>query len=260
MMQNSASWLDDLAGEKCIKKSGRANGYLQFGWLPKSGDLADIDSKFKVRLKLPQWNEKIALVIDNDDEDELKLDYEAARLHTDPEKEDLNLAVQYIKQLNQHLKVKNRIGLSRGQAYARSELKRDWQFANYSLYLSPRLDYYSSDGWAPGVKASLAYELDANLISLSASWQKVQHEQHQRQKIGLYHIAPLAEGTSLVTGIQYSNNEHGSTSYLLSARYRASFYRKWLFYEVEPFLEFQQVNKYNTEEGVALRLIVTYGH
>ena len=108
MMQDTASWLDSFASNKRVNDKASANGYLQLGWLPRTADLADIEAKFKVRLKLPNLNDKIALVIDNDDEDDLKLDYEADAIEKD--KEDINLAVQYIKDLNENLKIKNSIG------------------------------------------------------------------------------------------------------------------------------------------------------
>jgi len=257
MMQDTASWLDNFASNKRVTDKASANGYLQLGWLPRSADLADTEVKFKVRLKLPNWNDKIALVIDNDDEDDLKLDYEADSIEKD--EEDINLAVQYIKELNENLKIKNRIGISRSQIYARSELKRKWQFESYQIQLTPRLDYFSSDGWAPSLKGALAYPLENSGLSLSASWQKVQSEQYARKKVGFYHIQSLKDDQLLVTGLQYNKNKYSEESYLASIRFRDLFYKKWLFFELEPFLEFNQVNNYHTEVGIALRLIGYYG-
>ena len=255
MMQDTASWLDSFASNKRVNDKASANGYLQLGWLPRTADLADIEAKFKVRLKLPNWNDKIALVIDNDDEDDLKLDYEPDDIEKD--KEDINLAVQYIKDLNENLKIKNRIGISRSQIYARSELKRKWQFDSYQIQLTPRLDYFSSDGWAPSVKGAIVYPLEHSGLSLSASWQKVQSEQYARKKVGFYHIKSLKDAQLLVTGLQY--NKNSEESYLASVRFRDLFYKKWLYFELEPFLEFNQVNDYKTEVGMALRFIGYYG-
>jgi hypothetical protein len=257
MMQDTASWLDSFASNKRVNDKASANGYLQLGWLPRTADLADIEAKFKVRLKLPNWNDKIALVIDNDDEDDLKLDYEADAIEKD--KEDINLAVQYIKDLNENLKIKNRIGISRSQIYARSELQRKWQFDSYQIQLTPRLDYFSSDGWAPSVKGAIAYPLENSGLSLSASWQKVQSEQYARKKVGFYHIKSLKDDQLLVTGLQYNYNKNSDQSYLASVRFRDLFYKKWLYFELEPFLEFNQINDYKTEVGIALRFIGYYG-
>ncbi|SFD04968.1 hypothetical protein [Pseudoalteromonas denitrificans] len=259
MMQDTASWLDNLAGNDNENKVASANGYLLLGWLPRTSDLADIDAKFKVRLKLPNWNERIALVIDND-EDDLKLDYEADEIETNHENEDINLAVQYIKQVNSNFKIKNRIGISRAQLYARTELKRTWQFESYQVQLTPRIDYFSSDGWAPAVKTAFEYPLmSSSLLSLSASWQKVKKEKNPRQKVGFYHIKKIQQKQLLVTGLQYTNNKYSDESYLASVRFRNQFYKKWLHFELEPFVELNQDNRYKTELGLALRLIGYYG-
>ncbi len=257
MMQDTASWLDNFASDTRENDKASANGYLELGWLPRTANLDDAEVKFKVRLKLPNWNDKIALVIDNDDEDDLKLDYESDAIEKD--KEDINLALQYIKDINKNLKIKNRIGISRSQLYARSEVKQKWQFESYQVQLTPRLDYFSSDGWAPSVKGAIAYPLEDGGLSLSASWQKVQSEQYARKKIGFYHIKNLKKEQLLVSGLQYNRNKYSNESYLASVRYRNLIYKKWMYFELEPFLEFNQVNEYKTEVGIALRIIGYYG-
>ncbi|PAJ74021.1 hypothetical protein CJF42_12795 [Pseudoalteromonas sp. NBT06-2] len=257
MMQDTASWLDSFASSKKINDKASANGYLQLGWLPKTADLADVETKFKVRMKLPNWNDKIAFVIDNDDEDDLKLDYEADTIEKD--KDDLNLAVQYIKDLNENLKVKNRIGISRSQIYVRSELKRKWDVDTYQFQLTPRLDFFNSDGWAPSVIGTIFYPFESSSLSLSVSWQKIQSEKYARKKIGFYHIKSLTDEQLLVSGLQYSYKKDSNESYLASVRYRNTFCKKWMYIEFEPFLEFNQINRYKTEVGIALRLIGYYG-
>ncbi len=259
MMQNTASWLDNIAAIDKPTGKASAKGYVQLGWLPRTSDIMDIETRFKVRLSLPSWNNRFALVLDNDDEDELKLDYEADSIDQDHSTDDVNLAVQYIKQFNDTLRIKNRLGISRNQLYARSEIRRNWEFSRYQLQISPRLDYYHSDGWAPGVKLGLTYPLAESLLSFSASWQEVQKELDARKKIGFHHIKNLKDTQLLVTGAQYNHDKYGDESYLASVRYRNLFYKKWLYFEVEPFLEFKQVKQYRREAGIALRLIGYYG-
>lgn len=260
MMQDSASWLDNLAtvSDKNIDGAS-ATGYLQFSWIPRTADFSELDPKFKVRLSLPRWNEKIALVLDNDDEDELLLDYEASSLDTNHETEKVNIAIQYIKTFEKLPQVKFRVGLSRSQLYARSELKFRWKNKSNTITVVPRMDYFNQDGWAPSIKGSLIYPLTDSLLSFSTSLQKIQEEENSRQKIGLFHISKTANTGELVSGIQYSNNEYSQESLLLSIRQRNLIYKNWMFFELEPFIEFKQENDYKREFGFALRLIAYYG-
>lgn len=260
MMQETASWLDNIAADNnSIKDVASANGYLQMGWMPRTADWSELDPKFKVYLSLPRWNEKVALVLDNDDEDELKLDYESSSIGTDPDTEKVNIAIQYVKQFGDIIKVKYRAGISRSQLYVRSEIKHRWLNASNTITLVPRLDYFSQDGWAPSLKGSMIYPLSDSILSFSASWQKVQKEEDSRQKIGFYHITSNGKTKELVSGIQYYNNDHSLESLNISIRQRNLIYKDWMFFELEPFIEFKQENDYKREFGLAIRLIAYYG-
>jgi hypothetical protein len=266
MMQDTASWLDaigDNGSGDNNSDSASAHGYLQLSWLPRTADLADVDVNFKVSLNLPQWNDRFALIIDNDDEDELLLDYESNYLDNDQEQDGINVAFQYIKRFGQDRQVKNRVGISRSQLYLRSEMQFNWQVQQVDLSVQPRVDYFLQDGWGPSVKAVVAYPLEKSHFSLSTSWQKIQSESKSRRKIGLYHIKTTGKNQILISGVQYnkSNNKEdiSNASYYISIRYRNIMYKTWMYFEVEPFIEFNQVNNFKRDAGIALSLISYYG-
>ncbi len=265
MMQDTASWLDAIDYNDSDNQSDRAsaNGYLQLSWLPRTANLAEVDVNFKVSLNLPQWNDRLALIIDNDDEDELLLDYESNYLDNDQEQDGINVALQYIKRFGQDRQVKNRVGISRSQLYLRSEMQFNWQVQQVDLSVQPRLDYFLQDGWGPSVKAVAAYQLAKSYFSLSTSWQQIQSESSSRRKIGFYHIKARGKNKLLISGAQYnrSNNKEdmSNKSYFISIRYRNVMYKTWMYFEVEPFIEFNQVNNFKKDVGIALSLINFYG-
>lgn len=259
MMQDTASWLDDIDGS--AKGGASAKGYLQLGWLPRTADLGEFDIKFKVAFNLPNVNDKLALIIDNDNEDELLLDYES-----DPFKEnqdDVNVAVQYIKEFNKNYNIKTRLGVSRKQLYLRTEASLNWKSEKFKFELLPRIDYFYKDGWGPGLKGAVAYYLEGSTVSFSASWQKLESEARSRRKVGLFHVFKLDKDQLLVSGVQYnkSNNKEdiSNETYYLSLRYRNLLYKSWMYFEVEPFVEFNQVRDFRREYGIALSLISYYG-
>lgn len=279
MMQNTASWLDNIgdsnADDSVIEsendsdkkttsndaESASANGYLQLSWLPRTGDLDDVDAKFKVYFNLPEWNDRLALVIDNDDEDELLLDYETDNSPTD--QSGVNVALQYVKQFNDKWQIKNRLGVSRKQLYLRSEIQFNWHMKDVALRLQPRLDYFLQDGWGPNVKGVINYPLEKSYFSLSASWQKLQTESRSRRKIGFFHIKSTGRDQILVTGVQYnkSNNklDISNENYVVSTRYRNLIYKSWMYFEVEPFIEFNELNGFRREAGISFNVISYYG-
>ncbi len=259
MMQHTASWLDNIGSDG--EQDASAKGYLQLSWLPRTGNLGDIDAKFKVHFNLPRWNERLSLVIDNDNEDELLLDYETD--NSTANQESVNVAIQYIKQFNNQRQIKNRIGVSRKQLYLRSEMLFNWQFKNVSMNIQPRLDYFLQDGWGPSVKGAVNYKLENSYFALSASWQKMQNETRSRRKIGLFHIISTGKEQQLVSGIQYNRNNNkldiSNQNVVISTRYRNLLYKSWMYFEVEPFIEFNQLNNYRREAGISFNLINYYG-
>ena len=60
-------------------------------------------------------------------------------------------------------------------------------------------------------------------------------------------------------GINGKDAFNGLRSYTLSYRYREQFLHSWLYYEIEPFLEYRELRQYNDEVGIALRFIGYYG-
>jgi len=266
MMQNTASWLDNINFNDEQVDDGKnneasASGYLQLSWIPRTADLDDVDAKFKVYFDLPRWSDKLSLVIDNDDEDELLLDYETD--HSQTNQEGINVAIQYIKQFNQQRQVRNRIGVSRKQLYLRSEMQFNWEIKKFAIRLQPRIDYFLQDGWGPSVKGVVNYPLDNSYMSLSATWQKIQNESRSRRKVGFFHIKNTGHNQLLVSGVQYNKSidkyDVPNENYIISMRHRNLIYKSWMYFEVEPFIEFNELNDFRREVGIALNLISYYG-
>jgi hypothetical protein len=259
MMQDTASWLDDIDGS--TKGGASAKGYLQLGWLPRTADLAEFDKKFKVAFNLPNLDERLALIIDNDNEDEILLDYESDPFQDN--QESVNLAVQYVKDFNKNNNIKTRVGVSRKQLYVRTEASLNWKSEDFKFELLPRIDYFYNDGWGPSLKGAIAYYLEGSTVSFSASWQKIESEARSRRKVGIFHVFKLEKDQLLVSGAQYnkSNNKEGisNETYYLSLRYRNLIYKSWMYFEVEPFVEFNEIRDFRREVGIALSFISYYG-
>lgn len=266
IMQDTALWLDQLAQNEALENDERkasAFGYLQLSWRPYRGDLNDLDAKFKVHFNLPKWDDRLALVIDNDSEDDLMLDYESDPAGNN-QYDELNIALQYFRTHSSGQRVKFRVGKKRNELYARAETNFQWQFENYKIDLLPRVDYYYKSGWGPGIKSAFTYYFSKDKISLSASLQKLEVESKIRVKAGLYHIKTLRQDHFFVSGLEYNQDNkerhNHNDHYLASVRYRKAFYKNWLHFEIEPYLLFRQELNYKDEFGVNFSLIGYYGN
>lgn len=259
MMQNTADWIDGLITDEPDPQDASASGYFQLGWLPRTSDWRELDAKLKVHFYLPNWENKLAVVLENDNEEEVDLDYEAGSFVQD-NTNNLNIALQNYRKIHDDLNIRNRVGFSRGQLYLRSEVKQSWFFEKSTITLTPRIGYYSSDGWAPSIKAGWLRTLsEKDKLSVSASAQKVQSEEFSRLKFGVYHIHTASASNLLVSGAQYNRDEEGYNNYLVSIRFRQQLNQKWAYIEFEPFVEFEERLDYHREIGIAFNFIGYYG-
>ena len=75
----------------------------------------------------------------------------------------------------------------------------------------------------------------------------------------LYRLNQLDEHSASILGLQVQGERNGKQEffidkYTLSYRYRFNKFKKWLFFEVEPFLEWSKQQSYSTTPGIALRI------
>lgn len=259
-MQNTAQWFDQLVpGDD--NKDATAKGYLMLGVAPRTADLAQLESKFKVSLSLPNWEERINLIIDNDEDSQDRLSYQSST-PIEPKQDDtqINAAIDWWYQPTRNLDIHYRLGVSRSQLYVQSLLKQMYHWNEVQINVRPSLEYYLSDGLGARFNVSLDYPLTDGLsLNLSSSTRFIQDEDTVRFNNGVYLSQHISKDAAGVVGINMTDDFSGERSYYTSYRYRQRFSKPWLFWEVEPFLEYREKNQFHDEVGVALRVIAYYG-
>ena len=69
----------------------------------------------------------------------------------------------------------------------------------------------------------------------------------------------IADQTQSITGLVVHGERNGSDgffvqNYIASYRYRFNAYRHWLFFEIEPFIEWPKEENYHATPGIAFRI------
>ena len=258
-MQNTAQWLDDLLSDDSTQSPAHAKGYLHLGWAPRSADLADTEARFKVSLSLPNWENRINLIIDNDADEFSRLPFETnSALEQDDET--INAALQFIIERTANLEFENRIGVSRSQLYGRSAVSWKKEFNNTEYVAYAGGEYYFSDGFGYFVK--LASDTKINefySLNISANYREIADEIDSELRSGVYLSYIPDPQIAMVFGVNVQNSFDDLTRYTLSYRYRQQAQYGWLFFEAEPFLEYREELSYRDEIGIAIRLIGYYG-
>ena len=238
---------DDDAG----KNQAKAWGHVVFAWEPRTGEFIDGDSfpvKFKVKAKLPNLKNKVELILsDSEDDDFQTLPYESVR----PEalrlsEKSISAAIQLLSSKGENTRVSHRIGIGDRQLYARSSWIYRQKFLDelVTFNVSPAIEYYASDGWGARVLFDTGYKLsDTSEMRFDFSLQNRQSFDDPKFRWGIFNIKSLGQKQALITGVSSAGEIelHGqfeAYTRRISTRYRFNALRRWVYFEVEPFIEF----------------------
>ena len=230
----SAQWFDSFfIANDSEQQSPTTTAKIRFAWLPKSRDWSELNN----------------------------LPLESARTRSTSEEEKFSLALNYTQDKRDDRLMNYRLGISGGDIFVRAKHKRRFEInAKQSFLFEPSLFYYLDDG--AGAKLLLEYDYQLSRKSLfrmnysirgSAAFSGI------RWKHGFYKLHQINETTASVFSLQAEGERNGERGfvidkYTLSYRYRFNALTDWLFFEVEPFLEFPEQENYRTTPGIALRV------
>jgi hypothetical protein len=243
-------------------KAARASGKLRFGIEPRSGNLNQLDFRFKIRVKLPALQDRVELLLSDDEDDASQQAVKAARSEQLGNVDQATVAFQFKDKPDS--KVAYRVGLGRGsQVYTRVRYgdELDLNDANKISY-SAEANYYTDDQLGVETRISLIHTLSKN--------EAIEFDNTFRYRDKTENIFWRHE-------IQYLYLEDGKTSYLFSAmvdglnkptyqeeqilvsmRYKKNVLRPWLFLEVEPYMIWLREENFRTSLGIAIRAEVHF--
>ncbi|MBA6253589.1 MULTISPECIES: hypothetical protein [unclassified Colwellia] len=259
----SATWFDsfftDIDSQQIEPK---ATAKIRFGWIPKARHLAELDSRFRLKIKLPHFKDKMSLILsDEDDVEDGQLPLDGIGTQPEINEESFAAALRYVVKKKSDSLVDTRLGISGGDIFIKIRKRKLYTFnEKHGFKVEPSTYYFLGDGL--GAKLFLEYNYQYNeksqyrvnyTIRGSESFSGI------RWKHGFYQLNQLDSTTASVVGLQVEGERNGqygffTDKYTLSYRYRFNALEKWLFFEVEPFLEWSKEDNYTTTPGIALRI------
>ena len=124
----------------------------------------------------------------------------------------------------------------------------------------PSIYYFLQDGWGSKLLLEYDYKLSSkSQLRINYSTRVSQSFSGIRWKHGLYKLNQIDNTTASLLGLQVEGERNGDRGfivdkYTLSYRYRFNAYKEWLYFEVEPFVEWLEEDNYHTIPGIALRV------
>jgi hypothetical protein len=247
---------------KPSSKPAKASGRLRFGIEPRSRDLNQLDLRFKIRVKLPALQDRVELLLSDDEDDVNQQAVKAARNQLSGRTDQTTLALQFRDRPDS--KIAYRIGLGRGsQVYTRARYSDAFYIndLNKISYLG-EINYYSDDQIGAEVRASLSQTVSkTEAIEFENTFRYRDKTEdmfwrHSFQYLILSNSKTSYLFTAMIDGL--NKPSYRKEQVLLSLRYKRNVLRPWLYLEVEPFLLWLRSEDFRTSLGIALRLEVHF--
>jgi len=259
----SATWFDsfftDIDSQQIEPKT---IAKIKLGWIPKARDFSEFETRFRLKVKLPHFKDKISLILsDEDDIDDSQLPLDSVSTHPETHEDKFAAAVRYVVEKKKDSLIDTRIGISGGDIFAKIRQRQLYSYKkNHGFKVEPSVYYYLGDGLGAKLLLEYNYQYDEkSQYRINYSIRGSESFSGIRWKHGFYQLNQLDSTTASVFGLQVEGERNGARGfftdkYTLNYRYRFNAFQKWIFFEIEPFLEWSKDENYTTTPGIALRI------
>lgn len=265
-VNSSALWFDDFFALEEFEHREEAYGEarVRLGWVPRSREFNEFETRFKIRVKLPNLKNRVDLVFSDYEDDLSHNDIQTSSADDFVEKNRFSLALRWRKSPSSGLS--HRIGVGRGlQAFAKSRYRNSHSFNDKTILRWETSAYlYSSDGLGANFSWQLGYnETEHTILRWNNYFYYRDRSNDWLWQQSVQKLTQIDEKNALIAGIYIeglSRPNYRLEEFLISLRWRKNTLRKWLFYEIEPFVLWRRDEQFAASYGVALRLEGHFGN
>jgi len=233
------------------------------------GGVTEVKPRLKFRLRLPQTQKKLKLLIESDpDEKRDTRDLETRSLdttRTQDQNSGVYAGVEKDIPNDSKWKVRPSLGIrlrSPLDWYTRFYISRDEYFDVWKVYLKETVYWFDSTGFGSDTTMDWDRYLTPDLIFRSGSFLRYTHERKQfdmSQSLNLIH--QLSQNRSVIyKAAVFADSEPAiyATGYLLNINYRQNLHKNFLFLELQPSILYEKTTGWEPEHQFFIRLEAFY--
>ena len=266
--RQAAIWFDNFfADDYSDEEPASVRTQITIGGKTSRHGADDLYAKIRIKAKLPNLKDRFYLVLSNEDEKEQDfLTLESKRPDEIEEATDnnFNAALRWIKRSTLKEQIDAKIGFRSGpNVYLLGRHRRYHNLTkSVKLHLTPAVFIDSEYGAGIRLLTEFDYLFDhPGLIRFSVRGQFDNRSEGIEWRSGLSYTYRLSNKGAIVGGVYMRGESDGEEieNYSASIRLRKRFWRPYLFYEIEPFIDWPAEDNYRTNSGVAISLQVIIG-
>lgn len=241
-----------------------------------AGEDVKLAARVKLRLVLPQSEQRFRVLLSTDDGGATASNSDAAQREQEAtaDNNDVSLALRFVRSAQEKFSLNFDIGAryrdDKAQLFGRLNVahRRDSKFG-FSNVISNNIIYYSASGYENRFRLEsrrLFFDRESLYFrnSFDVSWRKGNKGAGIGETVGIY--ADLGKRRAIafegITGYLTALNEGATDKYLgveLRLRYRQNLWRPWFYYEIWPSVSWSSSNDYEKAYGGLFRVEVTLG-
>ena len=267
--QKAARWFDRFFGDRRDQdEEATMRTRITFGWESNQHEENNTYARIRIKIKLPNLKNRFDLLISNEEVDNfnlLPLEANRPQQVSDTTESNYDAALRWIKRTTVKETIDARVGLRSGpNIYLLGRHCRQHNFTpDVKLRLTPAVFLDSKYGVGGRLLTELDYLFEhPALIRLSGRGQFTDKTNGLEWRGGLSYMYRLSSKGAIVSGFYLSgetDENDDAEKYSVSVRLRNQLWRSYLFYEIEPFIDWLATENYRSNIGVALRLGVVIG-
>ncbi len=276
MVQQTANVIDNFfSSERHSWQTNKSRVTVRgnLDWLDEHG--WDLTPELRIYLALPGTNNRLRLVVNDDD------DSEASDTAMADENES-NVALRFVAKAAQEYGISFDLGVSsRGdpslQGFVRANFFRDWHLSDtWDGRLENRLYYYNDSGWRNDIRWYFDHLISDRFLFRSRS--RLDYQEDKDREVYPQQTLTLFQQISNRTALAYEvvaeqifaddspfdadeilKPDDRFTHFQARVRFRQNIGYPWLFYEVWPIARWTEERDYEFTAGVRFRLEVVLG-
>ena len=252
-----AIWLDDFFGTPASDLESASSSLrirLRGRW--EEGESSDFKASLRGSVHLPQLNKRVSLIF-TEDVEEGAAESGAAEEIIDDSKDNTDVALQYKVRENIHSRVDLRFGLS---SSLKPKVSSRYRYRTalvegYFAKFSEKVYFKGGGGFGSVTRFSIDHTLASNQV---LRWSNRFHYAEESDGVEWSSNLSLSQRLDEKRAIAYvvgtageTRPDYLNTRYGLSVVYRQSFFRPWLFVELEPAYKWKRPNREDDRDGVA---------
>lgn len=264
-VNSTALWFDDYFALDNYEHSEKAYGEarIRIAWEPRSRDLSEFETRIKLRMKLPNLKNRVDVVFSDYDDERPDNEIRASGNSRINDENRFSLALRWKR--NPDSGLSHRIGIGRRlQPFVKSRYRNSHPLTDKLIVRYGAAAYlYSSDGFGADTYWQLAYNAsDKSMYRFNNHFYFRDETNDWLWQHSVQQLTQFDEKNALIAGFYIeglSRPNYRLEEYLLSFRWRKNAHRKWLFYEVEPFVLWRRDEDFSASYGIVLRVEGHFG-